>query len=224
MLKILPIGGLCNRLRVIFSYYPMAKAKNKTLVVIWINNSVCNGWFLDYFEEIPGIIFKSHNTSNSPIFYEGWDINKNYLPIYESLKLKPIMQNIINQKILELGKDYISIHIRRTDHISLAKKHNSFTTDEEFINFIDKYPNENVYLATDNRFTQDKFITLYPNRIKIFGLINNSNNLRKTSLRDTIIDIYICKEAKYFKGSGRSSLSDFIKSLRDPKHIPYPLL
>ena len=32
----------------------------------------------------------------------------------------------------------ISIHVRRTDHISLASKHNKYTSDIDFDNFIKK--------------------------------------------------------------------------------------
>ena len=52
MIVVKPIGGLCNKLRVTFSYYLLAKSQNKKLYVIWNIGSDCLGFFLDYFEEI----------------------------------------------------------------------------------------------------------------------------------------------------------------------------
>jgi hypothetical protein len=217
MIKVIPVGGLCNKLRVTFSYYKLAKSQNKQLEVVWNSDNACEGFFLDYFEEVPGIIFRKANISNNKVFYKGCGINNSYPPTYECLKLKPSILSIINKKLNEIGPNFIAIHVRRTDHILLAKSVGRFTTDEQFIEFINQYPtNLNIYLATDNRGTQDRFIDIYKNRLKIFNLINpNNKNLRKTSLKDTIVDIYICKEAKYYKGSGYSSLSEFINKLRE---------
>ena len=39
MIVIVPNGGLCNRLRVIFSYYNYAISNNETLTVIWYENT-----------------------------------------------------------------------------------------------------------------------------------------------------------------------------------------
>ena len=49
MYVIHPRGGLCNYLRVVFSYYIKARKLNQELVVIWKITSECNGFFLDYF-------------------------------------------------------------------------------------------------------------------------------------------------------------------------------
>ena len=38
--------------------------------------------------------------------------------------------------------------------------------------------------------------------------------MRKTSLRDAILDIYMCVSSEKFMGSGYSSFSDFIECLR----------
>ena len=45
MIVIQPTSGLGNKLRVIFSYYELAKKQNKKLYVIWIINNACNGFF-----------------------------------------------------------------------------------------------------------------------------------------------------------------------------------
>ena len=75
-----------------------------------------------------------------------------------------------------------------------------------FFKFIDSQPkNIYIYLATDNRKTQDKFIKKYGNRIKINKMIIQNDKVRQTNLEDAIIDLFVCSRAKKFKGSGWSS-------------------
>ena len=45
MIIIEPEGGLCNYLRVIFSYYNYANSLNTELSVIWNVTNHCNGHF-----------------------------------------------------------------------------------------------------------------------------------------------------------------------------------
>jgi hypothetical protein len=210
-------GGFCNKLRVTFSYYLLAKSQNKKLVVIWNIDEFCTGFFLDYFEPIEDITFKKTNEDNLEIDYCGCSIIKEYEPDYKELKLLPNMilkiQNIMNL----LDNNYIAVHIRRTDHISLAKEDNSYTSDEDFFNFIDKEKeNKNLYIATDNKDTYDLFSNKYKDTVKI-PYHKQLNELRETTLEDSIIDIYMCVNSSNFKGSGYSSFSELISFLRSHK-------
>lgn len=218
-----PTGGLCNYLRVVFSYYKYAKSINSELIVIWNKTRACNGYFLDYFESIEGIQIledkniwmKLYNMSFiDKIYYKGCSVHPNHSPDYTKLKLLPHINNIVRNKIHTLENNYIAVHIRRTDHIQLAKKNNIYTTDAEFINFIDKFKcNKNLYISTDNKKTYDIFCNKY-NKIVKFNYHTVIMGKRKTELVDAIIDIYICKYADNFMGSGYSSFTDIIKQLR----------
>lgn len=85
------------------------------------------------------------------------------------------------------------MHILGELIIILAKRNNCYNTDEEFINFIDKSDNnKNIYIATDNKITYNKFKKQYQGRIKFEYHQINYNGLRQTSLHDVITDIYIC--------------------------------
>ena len=80
------------------------------------------------------------------------------------------MKKLITDRQDIIGKNYISVHIRRTDHINSAKINNRYTSDEDFINFIDKnldfYLDKNIYIATDNITTYNYFEEKYKNRVK----------------------------------------------------------
>lgn len=217
MIVIKPLGGLCNRLRVIFSYNEYRKEINEQMLVIWVIDKACNGFFLDYFKPINNVTFYKKNKLKKgfKINYIGFSCHPNYRPNYSDLKLWPHMVNIINHRKKILNFDYIAVHVRRTDHIKMAKNNNKYTPDSSFFNFLNEYKEYNIYIATDNNSTQTKFKNRYKNRVKGIKIINNTKTIRKTSLKDAIIDIYLCKHAKYFMGSGYSSFSDLIKALRE---------
>ena len=215
MITIQPTGGLCNYLRVIFSYYEYTRKNNLELNIIWIETNKCPGYFLDYFEPIPHVSFKKYIDKNVKIDYKGCYVMENFKPKYDKLKLKSHIEKIVFDKLDILNKNYISVHIRRTDHIELAKEKNFYTNDEEFIDFLDKSDNnKNIYIATDNEITYNKFKKKYQNRIKFDYHKTVEDALRQTSLQDAIIDIYMCVYSDDFKGSGWSSFSGLIKSLR----------
>ena len=92
MITIKPTGGLCNYLRVVFSYYEYARSINSELNVIWIKTASCPGYFLDYFEPIPYVNFKNSSENDVKIDYHGCSGAKNFKPKYDKLKLKPYLK------------------------------------------------------------------------------------------------------------------------------------
>jgi len=211
-----PTGGLCNRLRVIFSYLRICNLNNTKLIVIWINTIECTGFFLEYFEPVENITFENKN-NNFKIDYKGYNPHKDYPPCYKKLVLLPYIENILltKKKILN---NYISVHIRRTDHIELAKQNSSYTSDQQFIDFIDNQiknnENINLYIATDNKETYDLFKNKYNGLIK-FEYHNLVEGIRQTTLFDSIIDLFMCVNSDYFMGSGYSSFSQLINNIRN---------
>ena len=137
-------GGLCNRLRCIEYYTYYCKTIDLTPYFIWNKSDACPGYYTDIFKENKYIIQDSKKVY---IDYIGSKLthfsdihNKN---IYEMLSLdifKPT--EMINEKVALftslLRNNFIAIHVRRTDHTLLAKKHNSFTPNSAFENFIEK--------------------------------------------------------------------------------------
>jgi hypothetical protein len=213
MYKIRPTGGLCNRLRVLFSWIEYSKQNNKELYVSWETDSHCPGYFLDYFEQIEGVTFDS--LSRDTIFDYVGCYNKSGIKFnYKQLKPLPRISELVNDKIELLNKNYIAVHIRRTDHINNVKE--KMTQDVEFFSFIEKYHhNPNLYIATDNIDTYTEYKTKYNNLVKIPYHDVKLNVLRQTSLQDSIIDLFICVYANEFMGSYYSTFSHIIKVLRD---------
>ena len=215
MIVIQPKGGLCNYLRVIFSYYSKCCKENSELVVIWIKTSPCPGYFLDYFTPIDKVTFYESNIHGYNIDYDGCEPLNGYPPNYEKLQLLKSIQSIVNSRRGALG-DYIAVHIRRTEHSKHAKLHNSHTDDVEFMKFINRTKGtRNLYIATDNAITFDFFKNKYNDSVIFKKYHKTQVGLRQTTLHDSIIDLFMCVYAAEFKGSGWSSFSILIEDLRN---------
>jgi len=218
---VFPQGGLSNRLRVVFSYFQYCKEIKKKLVVLWIIDERCKGFFLDYFKPVNGIEFIYYSGTYwtqymGRIDYYGLNSHPNkYKNIYGDLILLDKIQKKVDTIKNKLDK-YISVHIRRTDLTQILAK---FIDDNEFIDFINKNNNYNLFIATDNRKTQDTFYKLFKDKIKYIKFIDPSDKLRQTSLEQTIIDIFVCIYSNKFKGTTGSSLSDLIKTIRKERNI-----
>ena len=216
MIYIIPTGGLCNYLRVVLSYNEYAKSINEELTVIWLVTEACNGFFLDYFEEIPNITFLKNKPDNVKITHKGCGCMNNMKDInYSEFILLPYMKEIINKNIKILNNNYIAIHVRRTDHTECFKDNHNLTDDTEFMKFIDSRKNYNLYIATDNADTFNIFKSKYSNRVKLQSNTYNEKKLRQTSLKNAIIDLFTCIYAKDFKGSYWSSFSGQISIMRE---------
>lgn len=214
-ITVITTSGLANRLRVLFSYYQYALDNNYNLTVGWSIDLHCNGLFLDYFQPIPHVTFSNRIIDRSNCVYEGCETHSDYpFPNYSLLKLKPFLQDIISDKINIIGPNYISLHIRRTDLVNKVKKLKRFITDDQYFQFIDSYPLQNIYISTDNKKTFDIFKQKYPNRIIFDYHKTYQKSKRHTSLKDAIIDMYMCIHSSVFKGTDYSSFTQFIWTTR----------
>ena len=219
--------GLCNRLRVTFSYLMYAKSIRQPLFVYWAPCPACDGFFLDYFEPLPGVtFFKEPPPPTARLDYSGDHWHPHYNPyqtfIFNGLVLNARMRLRMERLWHGLGdpSDMVALHVRRTDHSRLAKQHGEYTEDQVFFDIIDRNPEKKVFLATDNAKTQDQFCKRYgTDRIFFQTPIHPQPRavLRKTGLEEAVLDLWACVDAHDFKGSGYSSFSATIEQLRSDR-------
>lgn len=207
--------GLNNKLQVILSYLYKANQENKKLRVIWITDNTCPDIFENLFNPIPNVEFIYINDNREYDYKQSHSENNSYSTEGYYKLLQPIdsIQNEIDQKKILLGNKYIACHLRRTDGWNHKFYVKDRKIDEEYMEFIDQYPNElKIYIATDCRNTQQKFIDIYGDRL-IYKKIIDNNNLRQTSLQDAVVDMYVCAGATYFMRSP-GTFSKTIEELR----------
>ncbi len=214
-----PIGGLCNYLRVLFSYYKYCKTVNKHLICIWEVTGHCPGYFLDYFEPLEGVTFMRSN-NYIQINYEGWDCHPDYnsenVFLYDNLKLLTYMKQEVTKLVSKISNKFTAIHLRRTDHIPLALNANTYVSEADFLDFCREQPSKYIYIATDNNITQKNFKSIFQNYLFYYAIIPATpiTTMRFTDLKHSIIDLFVCIEAKSFMGTPLSSFSDFIIQMR----------
>ena len=221
MIVVHPTQGLCNKLRVVFSYYQKALENNEELVVIWDITEQCNGYFLDYFEPIENITFVLNNDEGYQVDYRGYKWCKDYSPyaadhdkdIYQLLTPLPHLKKAIEERITQLEERYIAVHVRRTDHAVLAKRNKRYTADSEFHRFLNANDSYNLYLATDNYTTQDQYLQRYPERIQSLKLAGWGPrfSLRKSILKPLLNFFNPIQDSH--KALRKTSLEDAINDL-----------
>ena len=203
--------GLCNKLQVVLSYLYKANQENKKLKIYWITDDECPDIFSNLFQPIDNVEFVYIDATNDIYDYNTYQReNQNYIfaDYYQYLKPLPKIQNIIDKykKLLNSDVGYISCHIRKTDSLS----HYDHLQDNAYIDFINQYDSKlKIYIATDNKDTQDIFKNIYGDRLVIKDIIP-SNNLRQTSLQDAVIDMYVCAGSTYFMGTNGSTFTNTI--------------
>jgi hypothetical protein len=222
-----PVAGLCNRLRAIFSYRKKAIEEDAILNVYWTDHSHCAGNIFNTIIDLPSHInyqYFSNSYGNDYVHRLPGEYNQCCIPDYQCLKLKNNFKKLyldIIEKLFQ-NKQYIAVHIRRTDFTIDAVKNGHYMDDTYFYNYIDsvleKSPETLVFLATDNPTTQLQFISKYSQNIRILHKIPetlNRETLRFTNIEWAFLDICVCVNANDFFGTPKSSFSETIQLMRE---------
>jgi hypothetical protein len=183
-----PIGGLANRLRSIVGCRVLSKYLGFNFYITWIENEKYPG-FDNAFKSTNGfnIINKSLIPENVIDFNPvGRQFDINQLKSYENISMtsygipKPILEsynewdklyqqtyhelellNDIKERIPELPKECIGVHIRRTDHLDSIER----SLTEYFVDIITRYHDKTIFLSTDNKNVENLIINTFGDRI-----------------------------------------------------------
>ena len=219
---VMATDGLCNRLRVTLSYAAFARSRARPLLVVWPIANVCPGEFTEAFAPLAGVVFCEQPPAGLRAAF--CPASHNFHPevraggeaactaCYAALRPSAAVAARVEANLAALGADFLSLHVRRTDHWG------STATDNDYAAFIDRHAPADVYLATDNAQTQAGFMRspAHGHRIKaLTAIAPDESRLRQTSLADAAVDLFTCAAAGGpFKGCYTSSFSDTIVRLR----------
>jgi hypothetical protein len=220
-MKLYAIGGMCNRLRAILSY----RAIYGELDIVWEpDETVAYARWEDIFQPLDGVRFLTSGLWDVEDFAPAKDAPPGWERAYRDVvPTPPLMERIAEVKAW-VGPTYLAVHIRRTDHVpNIQTLGMQVETLEEFGRWAQQWAELPLYLATDNRETQDRFPdwvvgTRFLPSSEIQGLEDHHRN---GPLADAVVDLFVCAAALRFKGSASSSFSDTIEALRrsGPNHI-----
>ena len=224
------VGGLCNRALSVLSYH---RAHPESLRVLWFADVyVAGGRWSDVFEPLPNVTFVEELWNFDA---QSWGPLGEFPPDYS--ELRPSAQvalevaNVVAGSGLQSG--YAAIHVRRTDFTHLTLGYFPPTPDEQFDAFVQGLdPELPLYLATDNRETQEKFARKYmngghgmsrPRRVvtasqflltggEVQGM---TDHRRHGTFLHAAVDLFTCAGAAAgFKGTTGSTFTRVIEGLR----------
>lgn len=223
-------SGLSNRLRTIVGFLIAAKLTNTRVGFHWVADDACNGAWSEIFEPLACI--EERPQSDDPAVYDfiGQDVVSHIISCFVPADKRPNKSALARMALEEYAGFRIrpailarvrallpraafhAMHIRRTDHVRLAKSVGQFTELEEFEKFAAKAYEQHcsLYLATDCPDVQRAFPSAFYN----CKLAKPAQALRPTSLSDSLVDVLMCAHAAVFKGSRYSSFSELINTYR----------
>lgn len=175
---------------------------------------------------------------------KGGHWSKSELHIYREFLPTDEITTVVNDYIVQhVITNSSAMHLRQTDmylHLNVRQR----ASYESYYKFVNTRPDdEKIFLMADNPTGQKKIIDKYGDRILVYSVIEDVRNVtitpstilgnpknlnlvvdsptntlplgyRFTSLKHTLYDILISANAKVFKGSPYSSLSDAVNIFR----------
>ncbi|MDJ0903086.1 MAG: hypothetical protein QNJ55_30240 [Xenococcus sp. MO_188.B8] len=206
---------------------------NVPLFIHWPINEKCNDHFLNLFEPINHVKFVDEDTANQlrrhhklvAILNDFFHYNTSYQISAEErfsyLRLQRKYLRIIQEFVKNNNiENVLGFHVRKTDIFSKERqgiKINQYHLFDEIATQTDK----KIFMATDNKQTQDDFLQKYGEQIIIYNnlfAVNSQNSLRKTSLESAIIELYIlahCQEVFGTKNEAGQLVSSFSEMAQD---------
>ena len=247
MIKVKSTNGFINQLRYsLFFNYAIKKNILKNVLQYWTITNENNISFSKFFNDPCCLkLIENHmmccDSSKEKYSNETFSFLTNrYMPgqnkelilkeAFKDFELKKEYKEKIKNFIKENEiNNAIGVHLRTTCKTALLKinKKTRFQPKkiEDVLNKL-KYNNNKIYLATDNKETQDKMINLFGDRILFYEKIKKGKEkfteeykkekiIRNTSDLHTIFDFYVLKECCDFIGSNESTFSIMINYLRN---------
>lgn len=216
---LVPIGGLCNRLRAILS----AVDAGMTPSIEWSVNADCGARWDELF--LPPVI-NGHQLLIKPCPWWNrptlWRLRLNRLlplpTVFTGNELQPydtaLVQQLspipeLQQQIDRLSQDFdahtVGIHIRRTDH-AIARQH---STDEDFRKALRQMiaddPEVRFYLATDDEALKQAFVSEFAPRMTAQHCTGHRAD--RQGMREAVIDLWTLARTSRILGSYWSSFS-----------------
>ena len=217
-MDVIPIGGLCNRLRVICSYLSVARATGKSLTVWWNSTVDCPARFRELFCEPPNDLViredepRPFGVVKTCDVYAKGDEPEWAVVAMEVLQPLPAIQARIDTILARLGPEFSAVHIRRTDHNA------RYDEDAAYVGFAST-ANHPCFCAADNPRSVVTLKRALGDRL-VYGGAFKMTGIRMTELADAVVDLWVASHATRFRGTYWSSFSDWIDMMRRWRGLP----
>ncbi len=195
-------SGLCNRIRLLSSARHVFSGRIRML---WPVNSACPAFWDDIFHPVGDVSFVRLSGNVSRVSRIG-------APSFGDITLCDLLPKV---EPVRLEFEYTAVHVRRTDLVGLQKRRGSHVkSDMEYVDEVEAFGLDAVFLATDNEKTQGFFKRHFKNRLvvaqDVTGFGSNYRPVRCTSMSHAVTDLYTCFYATNFVPTFHSSFSGLI--------------
>ena len=149
------------------------------------------------------------------------NVKINYIKYFKILKLIPNLELIVNEFSKQFNEKTISVHIRswnRKNEGSRSILHNI----KDFINIMNKYPNNNFYLSSDSQKVLNHLKDIFKERLLIYPRKTSLDNSRDfpEGIKEDLIELYLLSKNKFIIGSHFSTFTEVAWWLAEcPKDI-----
>ena len=149
------------------------------------------------------------------------NVKINYIKYFKILELQPKLKKNINEFSKQFNKNTISIHIRswnRNNEKGRTILHNI----KDFINIMNKYPNNNFYLSSDSQKVLNHLKDIFKERLLIYPRKTSLDNSRDfhEGVEEDLIELYLLSKNKFIVGSHFSTFTEVAWWLAEcPKDI-----
>lgn len=219
-MHLVPIGGLCNRLRTIVSHLEWCQQNGgEVLHVYWVPHVACAVRFSELFVT-DGL------SAAGIVLYEGMLPRPGVADVIQTCSVRagveesvwarraasllrplPAIQTRIDAHLRRLGPEFTALHIRRTDH------NENYDQDVQYAAFAVAHGSNPVYAAADNPRSLATLKRELGNRLHYNGRFGMSG-IRYTAVTDAVVDLWVCAHSTQFRGTFYSSFSDWIEMMR----------
>ena len=267
-----PNGGLCNRM---FNIAVAVAALDEdesnglapVLAVSWVRREACPVDFLELFKPCDRLRLISNTQFSELVRHKAVPVVGAAVKLSHTGRpnqLDRLLQSLFSP-IPEIEGEIerfaaaaevatcIGLHVRRTDHVNVAKSHKrGLTSDEDFDAFVAarrlEAPTQRFFLATDNAQTQQRFVDRWGEAVIVFyrrigadaGTAGSQGShglqeavdlqrqdggkaRRHTSMVHAVVDLWLLSRCRELYGSNASSYTDFARCMSSAGSTEPPL-
>jgi len=150
------------------------------------------------------------------------NVKINYIKYFKILQLCPELEERVNEFSKKFSKNTISIHIRSWNRNGEKGRQDRLFNLKNFIEIINKYPNNNFYLSSDSQKVINELKEKYKEKILIFPRKTSLDNSRDfpEGIQEDLIELYLLSKNKFIIGSHGSTFTEVAWWLAEcPKNI-----
>jgi len=162
------------------------------------------------------LAFHEQDTGSDVATYLKNEVNRE---LFKSFRFTDYLINEVNREYGKMGKPYIGIHVRRTDHADIIKNNPYESYLDKINKFLLEDPDQKFFLATDSDETKKYFLNKYFDKFYTVGYKLGRSDLE--GIYGGVIELLLLANSKKIICSIISSYSNTAVLIGDIRDVTY---